>query len=163
MDEPQVVLEQQEDYRFAIHWTTPHRGQTSEGGLTPPLIADESPPLGGGAGPTPGQLLVAAVANCMSDSLLFALRKFKQRPEPLRAEGRAEIGRNDAGRIRVQAIHITLQLGVPAASLEHLERVLDQFEGFCTVGQSVAQGIPVHVSVKDSLGAALKAPPQLAV
>ena len=72
-DEPQVVLEQQEDYRFAIHWT-PHRGQTPAGGLSPsiaPLVADESPPLGGGAGPTPGQLLVAAVANCMSDSLLF--------------------------------------------------------------------------------------------
>ena len=163
-DEPQVVLEQQQDYRFSIHWA-PQRGQTPEGGLSPsivPLIADESPPLGGGAGPTPGQLLVAAVANCMSDSLLFALRKFKQRPEPLRAEGRAEVGRNEAGRIRVLSIHITLQLGVPAASLEHLERVLEQFEGFCTVGQSVAQGIPVHVSVKDSLGATLKAPPELA-
>ena len=164
-DEAQVVLEQQEDYRFAIHWATQEAaqgGQTSAGGLSP-LIADESLPLGGGAGPTPGQLLVAAVANCMSDSLLFALRKFKQRPEPLRAEGRAEVGRNEAGRLRVLAIHITLQLGVPAVSLDHLERVLEQFEGFCTVGQSVAQGIPVRVIVKDSLGAILKAPPQLGV
>ncbi len=150
-DEPQVVLEQQEDYRFHIRF----------GAQQPLLVADESPPLGGGAGPSPGPLQVAPEANCMSASRRFSRRKFKPRPEPLRAEGRAETGRNEAGRMRVLSIHITLQLGVPAASLEHLERVLEQFEGFCTVGQSVAQGIPVHVTVKDSQGATLKAPPQL--
>ena len=47
-------------------------------------------------------------------------------------------------------------LGVPAASLEHLERVLGQFEAFCTVTQSVGQGIPITVEVLDSTGARLK-------
>ncbi len=146
--QPQVVLEQQQDYRFTVRFESRPSA----------WVADENPPLGGAAGPSPAQLLVAAVANCMSDSLLFSLRKFKQAPEPLRAEGWADIGRNPEGRLRVLALHVVLQLGVPAASLEHLDRVLAQFEGFCTVGQSVAQGIPVHVTVKDGTGAVLKAP-----
>ncbi|MDE1990778.1 MAG: OsmC family protein [Betaproteobacteria bacterium] len=147
-EQPQVVLEQQQDYRFVVHFES----------RPSPLVVDENPPLGAAAGPSPAQLLVAAVANCLSDSLLFALRKFKQSPEPLRTEGWADIGRNAEGRMRVLTIRITLHLGVPAGSLEHLERVLDQFEGFCTVGQSVAQGIPLQVTVQDSTGAVLKAP-----
>ena len=50
----------------------------------------------------------------------------------------------------------TLTLGVPAASLEHLERVLDTFEAYCTVTQIVGAGIAVTVEVLDSLGARLK-------
>ena len=145
---PQVVLEQQQDYRFLVRFDA----------QPATLLVDETPPLGDGAGPTPSQLLVAAVANCLGNSLLFALRKFKQSPEPLRSEGRADIGRNAEGRMRVVALHVTLHLGVPAAALEHLERVLQQFEDFCTVGRSVAQGIPLHVTVRDSLGRVLKGP-----
>ncbi|MDE1942752.1 MAG: OsmC family protein [Betaproteobacteria bacterium] len=147
-EQPQVILEQQEDYRFTARFES--RAST--------VVLDENPPLGNAAGPSPAQLLVAAVANCLSDSLLFALRKFKQSPEPLRTEGWADIGRNAEGRLRVLAIRITLHLGVPASALEHLDRVLAQFEGFCTVGQSVAQGIPLQVTVQDSTGAVLKAP-----
>ena len=147
-EQPQVILEQQEDYRFTARFES--RAST--------VVLDENPPLGSAAGPSPAQLLVAAVANCLSDSLLFALRKFKQSPEPLQTEGWADIGRNAEGRLRVLAIRITLHLGVPASALEHLDRVLAQFEGFCTVGQSVAQGIPLQVTVQDSTGAVLKAP-----
>ena len=45
---------------------------------------------------------------------------------------------------------------MPAAELEHLDRVLAQFEEFCTVTQSVRQGIPVTVQVRDATGATLK-------
>lgn len=47
-------------------------------------------------------------------------------------------------------IRAVLTLGVPAASLEHLDRVLEQFESFCTVTQSVGQGIAVVIEVFDS-------------
>jgi organic hydroperoxide reductase OsmC/OhrA len=116
-----------------------------------------NPPLGKGAGPSPDQLLAAAVGNCMSSSLLFALRKFKQAPEPLRTEVEWTTGgRNEANRLRIQRVGVRITLGVPAAGLQHLDRALQQFEAFCTVGESVRQGIPVDVEVYDSTGARLK-------
>jgi organic hydroperoxide reductase OsmC/OhrA len=141
-----VTLEQQEDFHFAIRF--------GEG--NPLLHADEAPPMGKGAGPTPDQLLAAAVGNCMSASLLFALRKFKQAPEPIRTTVELTVGRNEAKRLRVQRIAVRITLGVPVATLHHLDRVLSQFEAFCTVGESVRQGIPVDVEVYDSTGARLK-------
>jgi uncharacterized OsmC-like protein len=140
-----VSLQQQADYRFEIRF----------GGGLPPLIADEPAPLGQGQGPSPAQLLCASVGNCLSDSLLFALRKFKQAPEPLRCDVQAEVGRNPQGRLRILGIHATLRLGVPAGALQHLDRALAQFEAFCTVTQSVRQAIPVRVTVLDADGAAL--------
>jgi uncharacterized OsmC-like protein len=120
------------------------------------VYADEPPPLGKATGPSPSQLLAAAVANCLSDSLLFALRKFKQNPEPILAMVTATIDRNAENRLRVVDITVKLTLGVPGASLAHLDRALSQFEEFCTVSQSVRQGIPITVEVYDSGGLRLK-------
>lgn len=141
-----VRLAQEQDYRFRIDFGTG----------VPALVADEPAPLGAGAGPSPVQLLCAAVGNCLSDSLLFALRKYRQAPEPLSCEVAAEVGRNAEGRQRVLQLSATLRLGVPGAQLQHLERALSQFEAFCTVTQSVGQGIPVQVQVLDSEGRLLK-------
>lgn len=146
-DQPvKVVLRQQADYQF----------ENSFGSSVPSLLSDEPPPLGQGLGPSPVQLLAAAVGNCLSDSLLFALRKFKQKPEPLSCEVEATVGRNAAGRLRVLRMDARLTVGVAAASLEHLDRVLAQFEEFCTVTQSVGQGIAIEVSVLDCNGLKLK-------
>lgn len=141
-----VQLTQVQDYQFDLHFGTPG----------PALRADEPPPLGQGAGPSPVQLLAASVGNCLSASLLFALRKFKQAPEPLSCSVQAEVGRNPDGRLRVLGLQARLTLGVPGASLTHLDRVLDSFEGFCTVTQSVRSAIPVTVAVFDATGAQLK-------
>jgi uncharacterized OsmC-like protein len=141
-----VRLSQRRDYQFDVAF---------EGGV-PGFVADEPPPLGQGSGPSPVQLLAAAVGNCLSDSLLFALRKFKQAPEPITTQVEAHIGRNDQGRLRVQRLRTTLTLGVPGDTLEHLERVLASFELYCTVTQSVGQGIPVEVQVFDAHGNQLK-------
>ena len=141
-----VVLVQRQDYQFDMQF----------GGNAPNWLADEPPPLGQGAGPSPVQLLAAAVGNCLSDSLLFALRKFKQNPEPLRCEVRANVGRNAENRLRVLGMEVRLSLGVVAADLQHLDRVLSQFEDFCTVTQSVGAGIPVAVQVFDAGGTQLK-------
>ena len=135
-----VSLQQKQNYQFEVIF----------GGQVPVLLADEPAPMGAGLGPSPVQLLAAAVGNCLVDSLLFALRKFKQSPDPLRCDVEAQVGRNSEGRLRVLQIRAVLTLGVPAASLEHLDRVLEQFESFCTVTQSVGQGIAVVVEVFDS-------------
>lgn len=142
----EVRLLQQQDYRFEI--------QFADG--MPTLTSDEPAPLGTGQGPSPVQMLAAAVGNCLSDSLLFALRKFHQKPEPIACTVRAEVGRNEQGRVRVLRMHAQLTLGVAAEALEHLERVLDQFEAFCTVTQSVGQGIPIDLTVRDATGRQLK-------
>lgn len=138
----QIELTQQQDYRFEIRFDS----------TMPTLLADEPAPLGSGQGPSPVQLLAAAVGNCLSDSLLFALRKFHQQPEPIRTVVRAEVGRNAEGRLRVLNMEADLHLGVPAAELAHLDRVMDQFQSYCTVTQSVGQGIPIHTRVFDALG-----------
>jgi len=141
-----VSLAQQRDYQFAVVFS----------GGVPDLLSDEPAPLGEAKGPSPVQLLAAAVGNCLSDSLLFALRKYKQSPEPLSCEIQAHVGRNEQGRTRVLAMDARLRLGVAADSLQHLDRVLEQFEEFCTVTQSVRAGIPVTVHVSDANGVVLK-------
>lgn len=141
-----IALTQQRDYQFAVAFS---------GGVAD-LLADEPAPVGAGQGPSPVQLLAAAVGNCLCDSLLFALRKYKQAPEPLSCEVAAHVGRNDQGRMRVLSIDARLRIGVPASSLQHLDRALAQFEEFCTVTQSVRAGLPVTVHVSDAEGAVLK-------
>jgi len=141
-----VRLVQRQDYQFTMQF----------GGAAPDWLADEPPPLGQGAGPSPVQLLSAAVGNCLSDSLLFALRKFKQSPEPIRCEVVAEVGRNPENRLRVLTMQVNLRLGVAAAQLQHLDRALEQFEAFCTVTQSVGAGIPITVMVLDVDGVVVK-------
>lgn len=140
-----VTLTQQQDYQFKIEF----------GATVPAILGDEPTPLGQGMGPSPVQLLAAAVGNCLSDSLLFALRKFKQSPEPLSCSVEAVVGRNSEGRVRVLSMAARLQLGVAAGALEHLDRVLGQFEAYCTVTQSVGQGIPITIEVLDASGTLL--------
>lgn len=148
MDESQFTIElsQQADYRFETRF--------DRAGV-PPLISDEPPPLGADAGPNPDRLLVAAIANCLCASLLFALRKFKNEPGPMHARGTATVLRNEHKRLRIGRVDVEVRLGVAAAELKQLERALAQFEDFCTVTQSVRAAFPVGVRVLDSAGVLL--------
>ena len=120
------------------------------------VAVDEAPPAGEGAGPCPEQLLVAAVSNCLCASLVFALGKFRQDAQGVRADAHCQIVRNAAGRLRIGGIEVAIALGQPAENLPRLDRVLEQFERFCTVSQSVESGIPVSVSVADATGRRLR-------
>lgn len=140
------TLEQQEDFAFLIRFDQD----------IPPLMTDEPPPLGKDAGPNPSRLLAASVANCLSASLLFALRKFKNNPGPITTLVTAHMERNEQKRLRVGRVDVMIQVDAPADTLEHLDRVLDQFEDFCVVTQSVRSGFPVNVSVRDKAGTVLK-------
>jgi hypothetical protein len=60
-----------------------------------------------------------------------------------------------APRLRVLSMSTTLTLGVPADTLEHLDRVLATFEDCCAVTQGVSQATPVTVSIFDVHGARL--------
>jgi len=141
-----VELRQRSNYQFDIEF--------SEG--MPQLMSDEPAPLGEGKGPSPVQMLAASIGNCLSDSLFFALAKFKQKPEPIHTTVNALVGRNAEGRMRVRHIEAEIHLGVEAGKLEHLDRALEQFQEYCTVTQSVGQGIPIHIRVMDATGLILK-------
>ena len=142
-----IELSQLEDYRFEVRFDNP---------AVPTLVTDENAPLGADAGPSPSRLLAAAVANCLAASLLFSMRKFKNDPAPLRAVARVIKTRNAQNRLRIGSIAVDLHLGVMAAEVNMLERILGQFEEFCVVTQSVRAAIPVSVRVLDRAGTVLK-------
>jgi uncharacterized OsmC-like protein len=146
-DQVSVTIRREEKYRFVVDFGP---GLASS-------ISDEPAPLGDGTGPAPTQLLAAAVANCLSASLLFAHGKFKEDPGALTTTAICRIGRNEKNRLRVTEIDVNIALGAPPETLGHLERVLAQFQDFCTVSKSVESGIPFKVTVSAPDGRVLKA------
>lgn|SRR5512146_2331040 len=146
-----LELEQQSDYEFRVRFDWPGVAE---------LLLDEPEPLGRSAGPNAARLIGAAVANCLSSSLLFCMRKFKQTPGPLRAEVTGELVRNERGRLRIGRYDVTIRLAEDAAAIRHFDRCLSQFEDFCVVTESVRHGIPVGVRIVDAGGTELFADKQ---
>lgn len=141
-----VTLEQEDGYAFRIRF---------DDDALAPLLADEVAPLGAGRGPNPARLLLAAIANCLSASLLFALRKYHNAPGALCAEISATPMRNAEGRWRIPKASVEISLAEGGEAHAQLERILAQFEQFCLVTQSVREGIDVEVTVKDVHGRVL--------
>ena len=145
-DAPTITIRQTGGYRFLVDF----------GALVPALAVDEAPPIGGGEGPFPEQLLAAGVANCLCASLVFALGKFRQDAKGVEARAVCRIARNPEGRLRVEGLDVSIALGARAAEMDRIDRVIEQFERFCTVSESVKAGVPVSVTVRDGAGARLK-------
>ncbi len=141
-----VRLTQRHGYQFDNHF----------GPALPDLLTDEPAPLGNGAGPSPTQLLAAAVGNCLAASLLFALSKYRQDAGGIGCDVDLVVGRHADNRLRVTGMTARLTIGVPGDTLDHIERVIASFEDFCTVTASVRAAIPVTVQVFDAHGAQLK-------
>ena len=142
-----VDVVQRDHFRFDV---------TFENDSWAPIVVDEPEPLGTDAGPNAARLLAGAVGNCLAASLLFALRKFKNEPGRLRVSARTTLARNEDRRWRVQRVQVDLQLSDAADTFEHLDRILEQFEDFCIVTQSVREGIEVDVRVHDGEGRELR-------
>jgi organic hydroperoxide reductase OsmC/OhrA len=149
MSEEQVSVDvvQLERFRFEVRF--------SGTGLAD-VLTDEPPPLGEGRGPNPVRLLAASVANCLAASLLFALQKYGNDPYPVSAHIDVEMVRGEAGHARAGAMAVRLDIGKRWADLMRASQALDRFESFCVVTQSVREGIPVSVDIRDINGAALE-------
>jgi organic hydroperoxide reductase OsmC/OhrA len=135
-----LKLSRQQDYRFNVEF---------ELAGVPDLQLDEPAPLGAGEGPNASRILAAAVANCLSASLLFCLGKFKQEPGEVIANVTGKMVRNEKGRLRVGGFEVDIRL---RENVERLEHCAQQFEDFCVVTDSVRNGIPVNVRVLDAAG-----------
>lgn len=141
-----LTVTQEADYEFRIRF---------EETAIAELATDESPPIGHDKGPSPSRLLGSAIGTCLSSSLLFAMRKYKNTPGRIVARVRVDTGRNERGRLRVVKIAADIDLHEAAADYQNIERLLGQFEDFCTITESVRHGIPVEVRVSDATGAVL--------
>lgn len=114
----------------------------------PPLLLDESPPLGEGRGPNAAQLLAAAIGNCLGASLLYCLGKSRVEVRGMRTTVEGTLVRNERGRVRVGAIRVKLAPDVAPEQRDRMSRCLELFEDFCIVTESVRQGVRVDVEVE---------------
>jgi uncharacterized OsmC-like protein len=131
-------LERIKDYQFKVKFDAPG---------VPELVTDELAPLGKNAGPSPSRLLSAAVANCLSSSLLFCLDKGRIPVQQLETSVETSVRRNEKGRWRITALNVQLRPAVQEENLSRSKRCLELFEDFCIVTESVRKGIEVNVSV----------------
>lgn len=139
-----IDLAQEQNYQFKVKFDL---DQVAD------LLVDAGPPLGQSKGPDSERLLAAAVGYCLTASLLFSMRnKFKQNPGKLQTEVTGSLTRNERGRLRVGGLAVTIQLSDEAEHIAHLDRATRQFEDFCTVTESIRDGISVSVQVVDANG-----------
>ncbi|HSM37422.1 MAG TPA: OsmC family protein [Longimicrobiales bacterium] len=138
-DEVEVALTLQDGYRFEADFLQPG---------VPTLLLDEPQPLGEGRGPNATRLLAAAVGNCLSASALFCLRKARVPVAGMRTGVRATLTRNEAGRIRVAGLRVSIEADVPDEDKARSARCIDLFEDFCLVTESVRDGVSVDVDVE---------------
>lgn len=135
----EVSLELQGGYRFLVDF--------HQDGV-PPLLVDEPPPLGEGVGPGASRVLLAAIANCLSASALYCLRKARIEVQSMHTEATASLLRNEQGRLRIGHVDVRLEPAVAPEDEPRMRRCLDLFEDFCTVTQSVRGGIDIAVKVE---------------
>jgi organic hydroperoxide reductase OsmC/OhrA len=94
-------------------------------------------------------VLGAAVGNCLAASLAFCLRKSRVAVDGLTAHVTTHVAKNDHGKFRISGIDVELAPELDAANQAKFDRCEHLFEDFCIVTQSVRQGVPVNVTVKD--------------
>ena len=112
------------------------------------LIMDEPPPVGGMEGPNASRILAASVANCLSASLLFCLRKSRIGVDGMEAEAEPLAERNEEGYWRVRRINVTITAKLhDKADKEKAKRCLEVFEKYCVVTEAIRGGIHVNVGV----------------
>ena len=119
----------------------------------PSLLFDEPPPLGENRAPNAAAMVGAAVGNCLAASLAFCLRKSRVAVDDLRAHVVTHVNRNERGKLRITGIDVELLPELNGPDAARLERCEELFEDFCVVTQSVRQGIPVSVKVRDRVPA----------
>jgi uncharacterized OsmC-like protein len=118
----------------------------------PPLLLDEPEPLGGEMGPNAARLVGAAVANCLSASLVFCLEKAKQRINAINTNVAGAVRRNERGRWRVAQLDVHITLDLEADQPKRVDRCLNLFEDYCVVTASIRKGVQVNVRVTDPQG-----------
>ena len=148
----QVELARLDGYRFRVDFGDP---------AIAPLLVDEGPPLGQGSGPNPSRLLAAALADCLSASLVFCLAKSRIEVGALATRATGTYVRNEQNRLRIGRIDVELRPELPGSDPARVKKCLELFEDFCVVTASVRKGLAVGVRVVDARGETLHASGQV--
>jgi organic hydroperoxide reductase OsmC/OhrA len=138
-----LTLEHLEDYEFKVKFDKK---------ILDDMIVDEPPPLGGLAGPNPSRLLAVSAANCLSASLLYCINRDDVPPSSVTTEATVTIVRNEKKRLRIGRIDVALQISEALSEAPKMKRCMNLFEDFCVVTDSIRNGIPVGVEVRDHTG-----------
>jgi organic hydroperoxide reductase OsmC/OhrA len=116
------------------------------------VLMDEPRPLGRNQGPNASRMLAAAVANCLSASLLYCVEKKDTPPGAIKTSATCRVGRNEKKRLRIEGLDVRLQVSDEIAGSARWPRCAGLFEDFCVVTASIRQGIPVNVEIVDEAG-----------
>jgi uncharacterized OsmC-like protein len=127
-----------EGYKFDVNFDVDY---------LPNMVADEPKPIGEGSGPNAPRLLATAVGQCMSSSLIYCLTKARIPVNNLETTVKTNLFKNEKGRTRIKSIDIQISLEVNEEDKTRLNRCLTIFEDYCTVTQSIRNGIQVNVKV----------------
>lgn len=138
-DEFSISIDQVKDYEFRVKFDKEQ---------IVPLTVDEPPPLGGDAGPSPSRLLAAAIGSCLSASLLFCARKRRVEVKSIHSEVKVRTMRNENRRLRIGKVEVSIAPELDEADRGKASRCLRLFEDFCTVSQSIRDGIEIDVNVE---------------
>lgn len=133
----EIEVDQKSDFLFDVRLDRPERI----------IQIDEPPPLGKDRAPNPSRYLAAAIGGCLSASLVFCLKRHANVTlEGLRTRVQVELVRNENRRQRIGKVRVSL---VPPADADAaaLQECRELFEDFCTVTQSVRDGIDVEVAL----------------
>ncbi len=99
-------------------------------------------------GPDPSKLLLAAVMGCLNTSFAYCLKKARIPLKSMKAIGELTSKRNEEGFWRVTKLDIEV---IPEIEIEkgipRMEKCMEIFHDYCTITQSVRQGIPVNVTI----------------
>ena len=132
-----IEVEQVDGFEFRVRFDKPSY---------PELRMDEPAPLGRDNAPNPARILAAAIADCLSASLLFCMRRGGIAVLGMHADAEVEIVRNENKRLRVGRVAVRLRPKLNEYA--EAQRVcVDMFEDFCIVTQSVRDGLKVDVEV----------------
>lgn len=144
-----VTLKHKDAYRFDVEFEDKFADFE-------PFLSDEPQPMGTNQGPSPAHMLIAAVANCLSVSFMFAVNRAKQDVNGIVTKATCHIGRNENRHFRVVKIDVAIQIEKNAEEVAELADILSRFEGISTISRSVLEGVPIETVVFDKSGKKLK-------
>ncbi|MHA1194521.1 MAG: OsmC family protein [Promethearchaeota archaeon] len=99
-------------------------------------------------GPNPTKLLGMAILGCLSASFIFCIKKRNLTLNNLKAEGTVIISRNNKGFLRVKKIDVKINTKINyPETLKRAKLCKKMFENYCTITQSVRNGINVNVDI----------------